>query len=317
MEPHQHNHTHGHSHDHNDTHGHTHGHGFGHSHTHTVTTLNAAFIVGITLNLLYLAIEVIFGILSDSMGLLSDAGHNLADIASLFIALIAFKLAKWRPNSRRTFGLRKLTVQASFINAMLLCVAVGTIIVESIEKIINPEEVDGDTVAWVAGIGIVVNGLTAWLLHHHQKSDINVKGAFLHMLTDALMAIGVMVAGLIIHFTGWYIIDPIIGLVIAIILAISTKQLLVESFRLSTDQVPSSIDIDHLLEEMKGVEGVEEISQLHVWALSTTENALTAHVIVGPQSTPYDILSRLRHIAEAHHIADSTIEIDPAFPQKN
>lgn len=295
---------------HSDNHNHGHSHHNGHSHVHTVTSLNAAFIIGISLNLLYVIVEAVFGFVTDSMGLLSDAGHNLSDCAALFLALIAFKLAHRKADARHTYGYRKLTVQASFINAVLLCIAVGAIIVESIEKIIHPAEVDGDTIAWVAGVGIIINGLTAWLLQRHQKNDLNVKGAFLHMLTDTLVAVGVVVAGIVIDITGWYIIDPIIGLVIALFLGLSTKNLLVESFRLSVDQVPSGVDMDQLVDELKNVEGVESLHHLHVWALSTSENAMTLHVVVRVGFDPQAVVERIHHIAAENHIDHSTIETE-------
>lgn len=279
-----------------------------HHHDHQVTSLNAAFIIGIALNTLYVVVEAVFGIIYDSMGLLSDAGHNLSDVAALLLAMVAFRLAKRKPDSRHTYGYRKFTIQASFINALLLCVAVGAIIFESIDKIIHPAAVDGDAIAWVAGAGVIVNGITAWLFMRHKKGDLNVKGAFLHMLADTLVSVGVVVSGIIIHFTGWYIIDPIIGLVIAIFIGISTKNLLVESFRLSIDDVPEGIDMEKLEKDLSKVKGVDSVHHIHVWALSTTENAMTLHAVVEEGADPYAVISGLHHAAADNSIEHTTVE---------
>lgn len=289
-----------HSHDHN-----------GHHHDHQITSLNAAFIIGIVLNTLYVVIEALFGIIYDSMGLLSDAGHNLSDVAALLLAMIAFRLAKRKPDSRHTYGYRKFTIQASFINALILCVAVGAIIVEAVEKIIHPVAVDGDTIAWVAGAGVIVNGITALLFMYYKKGDLNVKGAFLHMFADTLVSVGVVVSGIIIHYTGWSIIDPIIGLAIALFIGISTKHLLSESFRLAIDDVPDGIDMDKLEKNLTNVEGVDSVHHIHVWALSTTENAMTIHAVVEEGADPYAVISELHQVAADNGISHSTVEPEP------
>lgn len=171
-----------------------------HHHEAVVTNLNTAFKLGIALNVIYVVVEAAFGFYYNSMGLLSDAGHNLSDVATLAIAMIAFKMAQRPTTERYTYGYRKMTIQASLANAVLLLIAVGAILVESISKLIHPEAVDGDAIAWVAGIGVVVNGVTAWLFMRDKDKDLNVKGAFLHMAADALVSIGVVVSGIIIHF---------------------------------------------------------------------------------------------------------------------
>lgn len=285
-----------------------HHHGHHHHHDHQITSLNAAFIIGIALNTLYVIIEAVFGLIYDSMGLLSDAGHNLSDVAALLLAMVAFRLAKRKPDSRHTYGYRKFTIQASFINALILCVAIGAIIVESIEKIIHPVAVDGDAIAWVAGAGVIVNGITAWLFMRHGKGDLNVKGAFLHMLADTLVSIGVVVSGIVIHYTGWNIIDPILGLAIAIFIGISTKHLLVESFRLSIDDVPENIDMPKLEQFLMSVKGVEGIHHIHVWALSTTENAMTLHAVISNEANLPEVIHNLHEVAAENGISHSTIE---------
>lgn len=188
-----------------------------------LNSLNAAFIIGISLNAAYVIVEAVFGFLYNSMGLLSDAGHNLSDVASLVVSMVAFKLMSRKPNSRFTYGYKKFSIQASLFNAMLLYLAVGAILVEAIRKLIHPVAVDGDAIAWVAAAGVVVNGVTAWLFMKDKNRDMNVKGAFLHMAADTLVSVGVVVSGIVIHFTGWYVLDPIIGIVIAVIIAWSTR----------------------------------------------------------------------------------------------
>ena len=242
-----------------------HHHGHEHHHDIDVSNLNSAFILGIVLNTAYVVVEAVYGLIYNSMGLLSDAGHNLSDVATLIIAMVAFKMSQRKPTERYTYGYRKMTVQASLINALLLCVAVGAILVESISKLIHPEAVDGDAAAWVAGVGVVVNGITAWLFMRDKNRDLNVKGAFLHMAADALVSVGVAVSGIIIHFTGLYVIDPIIGIVIAIIVGWSTKDLLQKSMRMSLDAVPDGIDYEKVRQAISDVPGVKSVHHLHIW----------------------------------------------------
>lgn len=286
----------------------------GHHHHHhnaeTVRSLNSAFIIGISLNSVYVVVEAVFGFMYDSMGLLSDAGHNLSDVASLIIALVAFRLMTRKPDSMHTYGYKKFSVQASFINALLLYVAVGAILVEAIGKLIHPAAVNGDAIAWVAAAGVVVNGVTAWLFVRDKSRDMNVKGAFLHMAADTLVSVGVVVSGIVIHFTGWYILDPIIGIVIAIIIAWSTKGLLVESTRLSIDAVPQSVDMPGLENALESVDGVVSIHHLHVWPLSTTENALTVHAVIADVARLNQIISAIKRQAEKFGICHATVEAE-------
>lgn len=286
-----------------------------HHHHHTVVkSLNKAFKLGIALNIAYVLVEAVFGIYYDSMGLLSDAGHKLSDVATLAIAMFAFKMAQHPTSERYTYGYQKMTIQASLVNAVLLLIAVGAILVESISKLIHPEAVDGSAIAWVAGIGIVVNGVTAWLFMREKDKDLNVKGAFLHMAADALTCIGVVVSGIIIHLTGWYIIDPIIGICIACIVGWSAISLLRDSMRLSLDAVPEGIDYEQIKEAIEKVQGVITVRSLHIWALSTTATAMTTQVVV---DKPDDIDMAINNIRQKTHqmgIDHSTIE---ALPQPN
>ncbi len=290
---------------------HSHGHAH-HNHDHSInsSSLNTAFKLGIALNVGFVIVEAIFGFIYDSMGLLSDAGHNLSDVFALILSMVAFKLMSKKPDERHTYGYRKLSIQASLLNALLLLVAVGVILAESVDKLMHPVAVDGDAIAWVAGAGVIVNGVTAWLFLKDKEKDLNVKGAFLHMLADTLVSVGVVVAGIIIHYTGWYFIDPIIGMAIAIMIGWSTWSLLAESFRLSIDSVPSSIDMKELEQNLQSVEGVINIHHLHVWAISTTENAMTVHAVIENPERLDNITSRLRQAAANAGIAHSTIEAE-------
>lgn len=284
-----------------------------HHHDHgleSMKSLNAAFIIGIALNSTYVVVEAVFGLVYNSMGLLSDAGHNLSDVASLILAMVAFKLMSRRSDSRYTYGFKRFTIQASFINALILCVAVGAILVESVEKLIHPSAVDGDAIAWVAAVGVVVNGLTAWLFVRYNSRDLNVKGAFLHMAADTLVSLGVVLSGIIIHFTGCYILDPIIGIVIALIIAWSTKSLLIESTRLSVDAVPESVDMPALEKALSTVDGVASIHHLHVWPLSTVENALTVHAVITDPSRLNAVIAEMRRRAKENGVTHTTVEVE-------
>lgn len=295
----------------NNTHadGHAHHH---HHHEHNIdsTSLNTAFKLGIALNVGFVIVEGIFGFIYDSMGLLSDAGHNLSDVFALILSMVAFKLMTKKPDERHTYGYRKFSIQASLLNALLLFAAVGMILVESIDKLIHPTAVDGDAIAWVAGAGVIVNGVTTWLFLKDKEKDLNVKGAFLHMLADTLVSVGVVVAGIVIHYTGWNFIDPVIGIGIALMIGWSTWGLLAESFKLSIDSVPESIDMKDLEQDIQAVEGVRSIHHLHVWALSTTENAMTVHAVIESPEILDSVIARIRDVASNSGIAHSTIEAE-------
>ena len=305
-----HQHNHDHNHDHNLDHsagGHHHHH---HDHSINPASLNTSFKIGIALNVGFVIVEAIFGFIYNSMGLLSDAGHNLSDVFALVLSMVAFKLMSKAPDERHTYGYRKFSIQASLLNALLLYIAVGLILAESIEKLLHPTPIDGDAVAWVAGIGVIINGLTTWLFLRDKEKDLNVKGAYLHMLADTLVSVGVVIAGIIIHFTGWYFIDPVIGIAIAAMIGWTTWSLLSESFRLSIDSVPEGIDLRHLEEELSKVDGVINVHHIHVWALSTTENAMTDHVVIASTEKLDKVVGEMKKIAANSGIAHSTIEVE-------
>lgn len=286
-----------------------HNHDHHHQSTH-ITSLNRAFIIGITLNLLFVFAEFGAGLWFDSLALLSDAGHNLTDVVSLVLAMLAFRLARVKGNKKYTYGYKKSTVLVSLLNAVILLVAVGAILFESIGKLKNPSEVAGNAIAWVAGIGVLVNGITAFLFMKDKKRDLNVKGAYLHMLADAFVSIGVLISGLVISKTGLYIIDPIIGIVVAIVILVSTWNLLHDSIRLSLDGVPVDMDmvkVQHVIEETPDVESVHH---LHIWAISTTEIALTAHIVVSNYNKMDEIKKKIKENLKDIGIGHATLEFE-------
>lgn len=295
-----------------------HHHHHSHSHNHDIdrSTLRI-YVISILLNLAFVAIETGIGIWSDSLGLVSDAGHNLSDVFSLILALVAFRLASTQNVGRFTYGYRKSSVLISLVNALILLVAVGLITYESIEKLIQPSEIaiNGSAISWTAGIGILINGVTAWLLASGSKEDINRRGAFLHMLADTLVSVGVVISGIIITTTGWVAIDPIISLVIAGVIFMSTWHLLLESIRMSIDAAPMSIDMDELTSHLEAVEGVADIHHVHVWAISTTETSLTAHVMLEDIQRLEEVRTALREELKHHGIHHSTLEFETKLTQ--
>ena len=289
-----------------------------HEHNHQLTSLNKAFIIGITLNIAFVIVEFGVGFYYNSLGLLSDAGHNLGDVASLVLAMLAFRLQKVHPNSRYTYGYKKSTILVSLLNAVILLVAVGIIIAESVDKFFHPVSVDGSAIAWTAGVGVVINALTAWLFMKDKDKDLNVKGAYLHMAADALVSVGVVVSGIIITYTGWSIIDPIIGLGIAVIIIVSTWGLLHDSLRLSLDGVPVEIDAQKIQQLIMEQPGVENCHHLHIWALSTTETALTAHIVIDNITQLEEVKQHIKEaLEEAEKFGVTPLHIQALPPYKH
>ena len=288
----------------------SHEHSHQHSHAINAESLNKAFIIGIVLNLAFVVIEFAAGFWFDSLALLSDAGHNLSDVVSLVLALLAFRLAKVKANERYTYGYKKSTILVSLLNAVILLVAVGAIVIESIHKLSNPAVVPGGAIAWVAGVGVLINAFTAFLFMKDKEKDLNVKGAYLHMAADALVSVGVLVAGIVISRTGWYIIDPIIGLIVAVVILISTWNLLHDSLRLTLDGVPTSIDSQKVVEAIRALPGVDGVHHIHIWAISTTENALTAHIVLKQPEGMQEVKHLIRHRLEDFGIGHATLEFE-------
>ena len=281
-----------------------------HHHDHTVTSLNKAFIWGIALNVGFVIVEFAVGLCYGSMGLLSDAGHNLSDVAGLLLAMLAFRLAQARATPKYTYGYKKSTVLISLLNSVILLIAVGVIVAESIGRMLHPEQVVGGAIAWTAGVGVAINGFTAWLFMKDKDRDLNVKGAYLHMAADALVSVGVLVSGLVISWTGWTVVDPIVGLAVAGVIVASVWSLTRDSLRLSLDGVPGGIDIAEIERKMEAVPGVRAVHHIHVWAISTTENALTAHVVLDSLSRMEEVKHALKELLGRSEIPHATLEFE-------
>ena len=287
---------------------HSHRHG---AHTHAPASFGRAFAIGTALNLAFVLAEAIFGIRANSVALLADAGHNLSDVLGLLIAWAASALATQRPTARRTYGLRSTSILAAMMNAVVLLLAIGGIAWEAIGRIGRPEAVVTTTVIWVAAVGIVINGATAMLFMSGAKSDLNIRGAYLHMAADAGVSGGVVVAGLAMAATGWFWLDPIISVVISAIIAIGTWGLLRDSVNLALNAVPAHIDpaaVDMYLRQLPGVTGVHD---LHIWGMSTTDVALTAHIIRPDVVDDDDLLISTAHVLhERFNISHPTLQIE-------
>ncbi|MEP6583139.1 MAG: cation diffusion facilitator family transporter [Ginsengibacter sp.] len=293
-----------------DAEGHNHSH---HSHSISPVDATAPFIIGIILNVLFIIVEVTAGIVNDSISLLTDAGHNLSDVASLALSLLAFRLAKKSATNKFTYGYKKTTVLAAFLNAVLLLIAIGILGFESIRRLINPVAVRGDVISWVAGVGIFVNLITALLFFKGRKTDLNIKSAYMHMLSDTLVSVGVVIGGIFISYTGWNWIDPVIGLIIMVVILVGTWSLLTESFSLSVDAVPTDIDVEKIKEIITREPNIIEAHHIHIWALSTTENALTAHISLSEKisfNEKMKLVQNLKHKLLHNRIHHSTIEIE-------
>lgn len=295
-------------------HNHSHDHGHHHHHASPADMASSAFVIGIVLNSLYVVAEAIFGFANNSMALLSDAGHNLGDVAALLLSLIAFRLAKVKPSSTFTYGYKKTTILASLTNAVILLIAIGMLGYESIHRLSHPAPVPGGVIAWVAALGIAVNGISAYLFHR-KGNELNTRGAYLHMMADAVVSIAVVVAGIIIKYTHLYWIDPAISIIVLLVILYSTWSLLTDSLRLSMDAVPPDMDVDEITALISKMKNVQDIHHVHIWAMSTTENALTAHVVLN-DTLNFDqkmkLVHDIKHELEHHNINHATIELESA-----
>ncbi|MBE7175229.1 MAG: cation transporter [Mucilaginibacter polytrichastri] len=275
--------------------------------------IGRAFRIGITLNILYVIIEFGYGFYTNSLALLADAGHNLSDVGSLALSLFAFSLARKNSTKKFTYGYRKATILASLANAILLLVVVGGIGYEAVSRFLHSEKSDGAIIAWVSGAGVLVNAFTAWLFFKDKQHDLNVKGAYLHLFADTLVSVGVVVAGIAIAYTGWDWLDPSISLIIMIVILVSTWGLLRESLALALDAVPENVDTDKIRQLIGKMPGVNSVEHVHVWAISTTQNALTAHICVPADTTPAGaekIKEEIRHELFHQNIGHATLELE-------
>ncbi len=291
-----------HGHSHHDRHG---------PHGHMPKNFGRAFALGIALNTIYIIVEVIFGLLSGSLALLADAGHNLSDVLGLAVAWAGAELTKRPPTARFTYGLGGSSILAALLNGLLLLVACGAIAWEAIERFSAPAEIASTTVIIVASIGIVINSGTAMLFMGGQKEDINVRGAFLHMMADAGVSAGVVVGSVLIFYTGYNWIDPLVSLFIVALIFWSTWGLLSEAVRMSLAGVPRGIKLDEVYEYLSGLQGVQAVHDLHIWPMSTSETAMTAHLVM-PGGHPgknflFDVQKAVKQSFAIHHI---TIQIE-------
>ncbi|MAK98676.1 cation diffusion facilitator family transporter [uncultured Sphingobium sp.] len=294
---------------HDHSHGHDHGHAHGHS--HAPADFGRAFAIGIALNTAFVAVEAAFGYISGSMALVADAGHNLSDVLGLLIAWGAAAAAKRPPSPRFTYGLKSSTILAALANAALLMIAIGAILFETIDRLMNPVEPEGWTMIWVAGVGIVINTVTALLFVRGRKDDLNIRGAFLHMAADALVSVGVVIAGVAILLTGAVWLDPVTSLVILAVIGWGTWGLARDSLKLGLNAVPDGVDESAVRAALEREPGVAEVHDLHIWPMSTTETALTAHLVM-PDGHPGDafIAQLAQRLSHDHQIGHTTLQIE-------
>jgi cobalt-zinc-cadmium efflux system protein len=299
----------GHDHDHEQKHGHAHA----GDHAHGIATegINTRMAIAVALNLVFVVIEGGFGFISNSVALIADAGHNLSDVLGLVCAWTAMYLGRRPPGARFTYGLGRSSVLAALANAVLLLVACGAIAWEAVGRLATPPAVAGATVMGVAASGIVINGLSAWLLHAGSHGDLNRRSAFIHMLGDAAVSVGVLLSGALIMFTGWSRIDPIVSLLIVAAILVSTWGLLRDSLHLSLDGVPASVNSSAVMSYLADQRGVTDVHDLHIWALSTTSVALTAHLVVPDRGAEDALLDSLTpNLKRRFHIHHATLQIE-------
>ncbi|MGO1692270.1 MAG: cation diffusion facilitator family transporter [Marinobacter sp.] len=292
---------------------HNHSHDHGHSHAEHFDTHNKAFAIAVFLNLGFVVIEAVYGVLAGSLALLADAGHNLSDVLGLVMAWAASWLASRKATDRNTYGLKKTTILAALFNALFLIAAVGGIAWEAIRRFNDPADVAGLTVIIVAGIGVLINGITMLLFLKGQEGDLNIRGAFLHMAADTLVSVGVVVAGVVILVTDVRWIDPVVSLMIAVVIFIGTWRLLKDSVSLAVDAVPKGINPSDVAEKLQALPGVESAHHLHIWALSTTENALTVHLVKPNSGDDDQVIEQATHmLSDDFNIQHVTIQWERA-----
>jgi cobalt-zinc-cadmium efflux system protein len=292
---------------------HEHNHTGHHHHAPVITNLNKAFITGIVLNLAYVIIQIIIGLRINSLSLLSDAGHNFLDVAGLALAMVAFKLAKSKSTDKYTYGYKKSSILISLLNAVILLISIGAIGYEAIFRFKNPEPLPGTVIAIIAAIGIAVNAVSALMFFRNRESDINVKAAFLHLASDALVSLGLVLGGIIIYYTHLYWIDPLLSIIICIVIIISTWNLLRNSLRLSLDGVPDNVNILEVKNNILKIEGVKDLHHLHIWAISTTQNAMTGHLVVSNELSNEQVAAlkhTIKHELEHLNIQHATLETE-------
>jgi cobalt-zinc-cadmium efflux system protein len=291
---------------------HQHNHSGGHHHHHVApNNQGRIFAFAIILNTVFVVIEYSYGFIANSTALVADASHNISDVLSLLLAWSAIMLTRKQPSQRYTYGLRSTSILAALANAMLLLVVSGGIAWEAIHRFSQPPAVDSLTVSVVAAVGIVVNGLSAWLFMKGSKKDLNIRGAYLHMAADTAVSLAVVISGVAIFYTGWYWLDPVISLLIVIVILVGTWGLLLDSLKLALNAVPEGIDVPAIHEYLNQLSGVTDIHDLHIWGLSTTETALTVHLVM-PGGHPGDaFMDDIVHTLNEHYsVHHSTLQIE-------
>lgn len=288
---------------------HSHSKEHNHSHSHSPTNFGKAFLLAIGLNSIFIVVEVFFGLISHSTALLSDATHNFGDVLGLLIAWVAYNLSSKTPTSKFTYGFKSSTILATAINGMFLLVATGAILWEAVSRIFNPSPVNGTVVIVVATVGIIINSLSAYLLSKGGK-DINIKGAYLHLVSDALVSVGVVVAGIIITLTNFIYIDPIVSIIISIVIIYSTWGLFKEGVKLALQAVPNGIDLGKVKEFLLAQDNIKEVHDLHIWAIGTTETALTAHLVLKDEQVRINTNKMVHDLHHNFEIGHSTLQIE-------
>ncbi len=290
----------------------------GHEHNHTLANYGRAFAIGIALNLGFVILEVIYGRLSNSLALVADAGHNLSDVLGLALAWGAMVLARRSPTAERTYGFRRSSILAALVNAAVLLISVGAIAWEAVSRLRNPSSVEETTVIWVAAIGILINAGTALLFMSGRKGDLNIRGAFMHLAADAVIAFGVVLTGVAMLYTGWVWLDPIVSLVIVAVIVYGTWGLLRDSVNLALDAVPEGIDMNGVKEYLASLPTCADVHDLHVWGMSTTETALTAHVVMNKTTCDDALLAKTaKELHDKFGIEHTTLQVefgDPKYP---
>ncbi len=280
-----------------------------HSHSNDIN-LGNAFKIGISLNIIYIIIEASYGFFSNSMALVADAGHNLSDVLALVFSWVAVILSQRKPTLKFTYGFRRSTILIALLNTVLLLAAVAFIVWETIQRIDNPIEINSNSVIIVAAIGIVINGFTAWLFMKGKKHDLNIRSAFVHFVADALVSLGVVVAGIIMAFTNIVWIDSFVSFAIIAVILYSSYHLLIDSVNLALDAVPENVNIEAVRNYLKSLPQVTDIHDLHIWALSTTDAALTVHLTTNTQTDVLFISSIQHELHKQFDIEHSTLQIE-------
>lgn len=281
-----------------------------HHHHHAKPDYSRAFAWGVGLNMAFVIVEVVYGFLGDSLALLTDAGHNLSDVLGLLLAWGAVALATRKPSAHRTYGFSRATILASLLSGLLLLLAVGAILWEALQRFTSPQEPMGVTMMVVAGIGVIINTATALFFVSGKDNDLNIKGAFLHMAADAAVSLGVVIAGALIWLYGWQWVDPLISVIIAVVIFMSTWSLLRDSINLSIDAVPPGVDPLKIRNFLVNQEGVTEIHDLHIWPMSTTDTALTAHLVMPAGASDQFLHTLNEALRDQFHIHHATIQVE-------